>query len=121
MFDTLFAMAQNIDTKQVTPIAVMSPKRAATHPQIPTFAETLPGFNVVSISGIVAPKATPREIVNKISVDVNKALETSELKQRMADVGMAPNGTTPEQFESFVRTEMEKWAKVVKTSGAKLD
>lgn len=121
MFDTLFAMAQNIDTKQVTPIAVMSPKRAVTHPQIPTFAETLPGFNVVSISGIVAPKATPQDIVNKISADVNKALETSELKQRMADVGMAPNGTTPEQFETFVRTEMEKWAKVVKTSGAKLD
>jgi tripartite-type tricarboxylate transporter receptor subunit TctC len=121
MFDTLYAIAQNIDTKQVKPIAVMSPTRAATHPNIPTFAETLPGFNVVSISGIVAPGGTPKDVVNKISRDINKALQSSDLKQRMSEVGMGPHGTTPEQFEQFVRAEMAKWANVVKTSGAKLD
>ncbi len=121
MFDTLYAMAQNIDTKQVKPIAVMSPTRAATHPNIPTFAETLPGFNVMSITGVVAPGGTPKDIVDKISHDINTALKSADLKQRMAEVGMGPHGTTPEEFEQFVRTEIEKWAKVVKTSGAKLD
>ncbi len=75
----------------------------------------------MSISGLVVPAATPRDIVRKISADVRKALESPELKTRMAALGMDPAPTTPEAFDGFIRSEIAKWADVVKSSGMKLD
>ncbi|RYY66808.1 MAG: tripartite tricarboxylate transporter substrate binding protein, partial [Comamonadaceae bacterium] len=87
----------------------------------PTVAETLPGFSVESVFGAVVPAATPRDVVHKISADMNKALQTPEVRQRMADIGLTPIGNTPEQFDAFIRAEIPKWAQVVKTSGATAD
>ncbi len=120
-FDPLYAMMSNINTHQVKPIAITSPKRADTAPDIPTFAETFPGFNVLSITGVVVPSATPRELVHKISADINKALQQPEMRQRMAENGMEPAGNTPEQFDAFIRSEIEKWAPIVKAANLKLD
>jgi tripartite-type tricarboxylate transporter receptor subunit TctC len=118
-FDPLYAMMQNIQGGQVKPIAITSPARAATAPDIPTFAETLPGFSVVSITGVVVPSATPRDLVHKISADINAALQQPDLRQRMSEAGMEPSGNTPEQFDAFIRSEIEKWAPVVKAAGLK--
>ena len=120
-FDPLYAMMSNINTHQVKPIAITSPKRADTAPDIPTFAETFPGFSVLSITGVVVPSATPRDLVHKISADINKALQQPELRQRMAENGMEPAGNTPEQFDAFIRSEIEKWAPIVKAANLKLD
>ncbi len=120
-FDPLFASMQNITSHQVKPIGITSPKRAESAPDIPTFAETIPDFNVLSISGLVVPSATPRALVHKISADVNKALQDPDLRKRMGEVGMEPSGDTPEQFDAFIRSEIAKWAPVVKAAGLKLD
>lgn len=84
-------------------------------------AETVPGFSVQSIFGIVVPGQTPRELVRKISADVVAVLRSPEMKARMADLGMETVGNTPEQFDAYIRTEIEKWAKVVKASGARVE
>lgn len=81
----------------------------------------MPGFNVLSINGIVVPSATPRELVHKIGADVVTVLQSPDLKARLAELGLETVGTTPEQFDDYIRTEIEKWAKVVKFSGAKAD
>ncbi len=120
-FDPLYAMMQNIQGGQVKPLAITSPQRSATAPDIPTVAETLPGFSVISITGIVVPSATPRDLVHKISADINGVLQSPDLRRRMNETGMEPSGNTPEQFDAFIRSEIEKWAPIVKAAGLKAE
>jgi tripartite-type tricarboxylate transporter receptor subunit TctC len=111
----------NIETNQVKALAITSAQRAPSAPNIPTVAETLPGFNVQSIAGIVVPSATPRDIVNRINAAINQALTTPELRDRMQGIGMEPAPTTPEAFDQLIRSEITKWEAVVKASGMKVD
>ena len=120
--DPIQASMQNIESKQVKALAIASPQRSPSSPGIPTVAETLPGFTVMSISGLVVPAATPRDIVRKIHADVRKALDVPELKTRMGGLGMdAAASASPEEFDNFIRGEIAKWAEVVKSSGMELD
>jgi len=120
--DPIQASMQNIEAKQVKALAIASPQRAPSAPNIPTVAETLPGFAVMSISGLVMPAATPRDIVRKVHADVRKVLDIPELKTRMGGLGMdAVASASPEEFDSFIRAEISKWAEVVKSSGMQLD
>lgn len=121
LVDPLFSSLPHIKSGGLKPIAIMSTKRSAIAPEIPTVAETLPGFAVESVFGAVVPAATPREVVKKISADINKVLQSPEVKQRMADIGLTPVGNTPEEFDAYIRAEIPKWAKVVKDSGATVD
>jgi tripartite-type tricarboxylate transporter receptor subunit TctC len=77
--------------------------------------------SALSLVGIVAPAATPKELVGRISGDIAKAVKASDLTERMKQQGMEPIGSSPEQFDALIRGEIEKWAKVVKVSGAKVD
>ncbi len=120
--DPIQASMQNIDAKQVKALAIASPQRAPSAPNIPTVAETLPGFTVMSISGLVMPAATPRDIVRKVHADVRKVLDIPELKTRMGGLGMEATASgSPEEFDAFIRAEIAKWAEVVKSSGMQLD
>jgi tripartite-type tricarboxylate transporter receptor subunit TctC len=121
LVDPLFSSLPYIKSGHLKPIAIMSSKRSPIAPEIPTVGETLKGFEVESVFGAVVPAGTPREIVHKISADMAKVLQTPEVKQRMAEIGLTPVGNTPEQFDAFVRAEIPKWAKVVKSSGATAD
>lgn len=121
LIDPLFSSLPHIKAGKLKPIAIFSPQRASMAPDIPTAAETLPGFNVVSVFGAVVPSGTPREVVRKISADMARAVQTPELKARFAEIGITPVGNKPEEFDAFIRTEIDKWAKVVKASGAQAD
>ncbi len=111
----------NIKAGKVKAIGITSAHRSTQFPDIPTFAETVPGFDVPSINGIVVPSTTPRSTVQRLSADINKALHSRALGERMEQAGMEPYGSTPEQFDSYIRSEIVKWAKVVKSAGIKAD
>jgi tripartite-type tricarboxylate transporter receptor subunit TctC len=121
LIDPLFSSLPHIKAGKMKPLAIMSPTRSPIAPDIPTIAETVPGFRVESIYGAVVPSATPRDVVRKIGADLAKAVQSPEIKARFAEIGLTPVGTTPEEFDTFIRTEMDKWAKVVKASGASAD
>lgn len=121
LVDPLFSSLPHIKSGGLKPIAIMSAKRSPIAPEIPTVSETLPGFVVDSVFGAVVPAATPRDVVQKISADMNKVLASAEVKQRMADIGLTPVGNTPEQFDAYIRSEIPRWAQVVKASGATAD
>ena len=121
LIDPLFSSLPHIKAGRMKPIAVLSPNRVGIAPNIPTAVETLPGLTVESVFGAVVASATPRDIVKKLSADMADAVQSPEIRARMADVGLTPAGTTPEQFDAFIKVEIEKWARVVKISGAKSD
>ncbi len=121
LIDPFFSSQPYINGGKLKPIAITGPKRASASPAIPTVAETIPGFSVMSIFGAVVPSATPREVVRKLNADFVKVLQLPEVRKRMAELSLEPVGNTPEQFDAFIRTEIEKWAKVVKTAGIKND
>jgi tripartite-type tricarboxylate transporter receptor subunit TctC len=99
-------------------LAVTSAKRFAVLPDLPTVAESgVPGYSAVGWFGLFAPAGTPKELVAKISADANTVLKMPEVKQRMVVAGAEPSPDTPEQFAAFVKSEMDKWAKLMKDRG----
>jgi tripartite-type tricarboxylate transporter receptor subunit TctC len=121
LIDPLYGSLPYIKSGKLKALAVTNATRSPVASDIPTVAETVPGFNVQSINGIVVPSATPRELVRKISADVVKVLQSPDLKSRLDELGLVPVGSSPEQFDAYIRAEIDKWARVVKFSGAKAD
>lgn len=119
MIDPLYSSKPYIDSGKTKALAIASLTRAELAPEIPTVAETVPGFNVQSINGVVVPKATPRDVVHKLNADFIAVLNQPELRARLKEVGLEVSTDTPEEFDDYIRTEIEKWAEVVRISGAK--
>lgn len=102
-------------------LAITSAKRSPYYPQVPAVSETVPGFEVLSWGGIVGPAKLPKDIVTRMNAEVRKALADPGVQERFRKLGAEPVGGTPDEFRDLARRESVKWAKVIKTSGAKVD
>jgi tripartite-type tricarboxylate transporter receptor subunit TctC len=121
LMDVLYAVQPLIKSGRIRVIGLLSPQRDPANPEFPVIAETVPQVSAVSMVGLVAAGGTPRALVHRISADLAAAIRGSELTEKMTQQGMVPVGSTPEEFDAFIRAEMQKWSKVVKASGAKVD
>lgn len=110
-----------IKSGKIKVLGVVNEKRVAALPDVPTLGETIRGFGSTPWYGLLAPAGTPRAIINQLQQEISKALDTPEVRERLAGVGCEPFKSTPEQFASLIREDLPKWAKIVKDSGAKLD
>ena len=102
---------------KLTAIATGHPKRLSTIPEVPTMAETLPGFTNDGWYGIVAPAGTPGSIVDKINQEMRRALANAEFIKHIERIGMVPAGGTPQELRDWVRSEVARWTKVVRDAG----
>ena len=102
-------------------IGVTSPARVKALPEVPAIAETLPGFDILAWYGFLAPAGTPREIVRKIHADALSIVKRPDFLERLAKDGIEPVANTPEEFAEQIRTDLAKWAKIVKAAGARIE
>ena len=121
IFATMPTVLPHAKAGKLRAIATIGAKRSAATPDLPTVAEALPGFEVNNWIGLFAPAGTPQDIVRKWNGEVNRFMQSPEIKQRMLNEGAAFTANTPEQFGEFVSSEIAKWAPVVKASGARAD
>jgi tripartite-type tricarboxylate transporter receptor subunit TctC len=121
LFDNLPSSIGHIKGGKIRAIAVTSEGREPTLPGIPTVGETVKGYEATAWFGIGMPKGTPREVIDKLNAEVNRALSDPKMIERLAELGGKPIKGTPEDFGKVIKAETEKWAKVVIASGAKVD
>ena len=120
-FDNLATAAPNVRSGKLKALAVTTLRRSPNLPDVPPVADTLRGFAIDTWWGLVAPAGTPREVVAKLNQAFVAALQSPEAKTRFAGLLAEPVPTTPEEFGSFMKSELVKYEKVVKSSGAKVD
>ena len=121
MFDNLPSSAGFIKDGRIRALAVTTSVREASLPNVPTVAETIPGFEASAWFGISAPKGTSREIVDKLNAATNQLLADPKIQKRLADLGGTLIPGTPEDFGKIIASDTQKWEKVVKSSGATVD
>ncbi|HEX5507436.1 MAG TPA: tripartite tricarboxylate transporter substrate binding protein [Pseudolabrys sp.] len=117
MFDAITTMLPNAKAGQVRALATTGEKRSPITPDIPTVAEAgVPGYSATIWLGIMAPKGTPPEIVKTLNAEINKVINLPDVKARWAKQGAVPMTMTPEQFDAYLRKDIVKWGKVVKSA-----
>ena len=122
MIDTINTVLPYVRDNRLRGLAVTSAKRSPLLPDLPTLAEAgISGFEAAAWQGIVVPTGTPNEIVQKLNAEVNKALMHPDIRSRLAAQGADILGGTPAEYAAYLRSEMPRWAKAVKDSGAKAE
>ncbi|MDP9602393.1 UNVERIFIED_ORG: tripartite-type tricarboxylate transporter receptor subunit TctC [Variovorax paradoxus] len=120
-FDNLATAAPNIRSGKLKALAVTTLQRSSSLPEVPPVADTLKGFSIDTWWGLVAPAGTPHDVVVKLNQAFVAALNAPETKTRFASLLAEPVGSSPEQFGAFMKSELGKYEKVVKATGAKVD
>ena len=121
IFDNLPSSVVHIKSGRVRALAVTSEGREPSMPQLPAVGETVPGYEATAWFGIGMPKGTPRDIIDKVNAEVNRALADPKMRERLAELGGKPIAGTPEAFGQVIAAETAKWEKVVISSGAKVE
>jgi len=120
MFDAVTTMSELVKGGQVRALGTTGLKRSELTPDLPTIAETVPGYEATIWLGVMAPKGTPKEIIAFLNANINKVINKAEVKEAWLKQGAVPMVKTPEEFDAYLRKDIEKWADVVKISGAKI-
>ena len=120
MFDAITTMSPLAKAGKVRALATTGIKRSELTPDLPTVAETVPGYEATIWLGVMAPKGTPKEVISFLNTNINKVINKPEVKQIWLKQGAIPLVMTPDQFDAYLRKDIEKWANVVKVSGAKI-
>ena len=122
MFDAITTMAPHVRAGKVKALGTTGKTRSTVLADVPTVAEAgVPGYEAVIWLGLMAPAATPRPVLERLNVEVNRILSLPEVRETWAKQGAAPMGMSIEQFDKFLRADIVKWSKVVKLAGAKVD
>ncbi len=121
LFDNLPSSVVHIKAGKVRALAVTSEQREPSMAQLPTVGETVPGYEATAWFGIGMPKGTPREIIDKVNAEVNRALADPKMRERLAELGGKSIAGTPEDFGKIIAAKTAKWEKVVTSSGAKVE
>jgi tripartite-type tricarboxylate transporter receptor subunit TctC len=117
IFDTVTAIRGHVKSGAVRGIAVTTAKRSSAMPELPTIAETLPGYDASTWGGILAPAGTPKDVVARLNSSINAALKMEDVRSRLMGAGIEIQGGTPEAFAEVIRIEVDKWGRIVKEAG----
>jgi tripartite-type tricarboxylate transporter receptor subunit TctC len=120
-FDNITLAWTQVKAGKLRALAVTSTDRSAIAPDVPTMAETIPGFEATSWHGVFAPAGTPKPIVDQVAAEMKRILELPDVKEKLSEIGAIASPMTPEDFVRFIDGERAKWSEVVKASGAKAD
>jgi tripartite-type tricarboxylate transporter receptor subunit TctC len=116
------AAAPHVKSGKLRALAVLAPQRLPALPEVPTVAEAgLPGFEVTTWYGILAPAGTPRPIIARLNAELAKAMHSPEMKERLAGIGTDPVTNTPEEFAAYIQAEIAKWGDVIRKANLKAD
>lgn len=121
MFDGIPSSMPHVRSGRLRALAVTSLQRVPSAPDIPTVAETIPGFEANGWFAVFAPAGTPRDIVLRLNAEINRVLDLPEVKQRYADIGAITVGGPPEKLRDQVRAELDRWAELIKATGMKVE
>ena len=121
MFAGIMPVDPHVKSGRLRGIAVTGAKRSTAAPQFPTVAETLPGFEIVGWVGLLAPAKTPHAIIDKLYTETLRALQSREIGDRMKSEGAEIVGNSPAEFTEFLKADLQRWARVIKRAGAKID
>ena len=122
MFDAITTMAGQARAGRVRALGTSGKSRSAITPEMPTVSEAgVPGYEATIWLGLMAPTGTPRPVLDRLSTEVNKIVNAAEVKEAWSKQGAAPMGMTVDQFDTFLRQDIQKWSKVVKDTGMKVD
>jgi tripartite-type tricarboxylate transporter receptor subunit TctC len=120
MFDAITVMSELAKAGKVRALATTGVKRNPLTPDLPTVGETVPGYEATIWLGLMAPKGTPKEVVSFLNTAINKVIQLPDVKAAWLKQGAIPLVKTPAEFEAFLHQDIDKWARVVKVSGAKI-
>ncbi|HET6839092.1 MAG TPA: tripartite tricarboxylate transporter substrate-binding protein, partial [Bradyrhizobium sp.] len=121
IFDNMPSIIQHVSSGKLRALAVTTAARSPELPDVPTVAETVPGYEASALFGMGAPKNTPKEIVEKLNREINAVLSEPEMKKRFVELGGEPLIGSPEAFGAMIGEETEKWEKVVHSAGLKVE
>ena len=122
IFATILPVTPHVRSGRLRALGVSSEKRSSILPDLPTIAEAgVPGYHTISWTGMFVPAGVPDAIIKKLNADAVKIIHQPDTRERLAGDGAEPAGTSAREFDAFIRSEIAKWAKVIRAAGIKVD